>query len=209
MELMELGREKYTISCVPCHGGQGDGNGVVKYFGISAVKSLHDPDVVKQSDGDIYRTITVGKGVMKGYANTLSVEDRWAIVAYLEALQGTQEGGARQLWGAAPAVDQGGPVDEDPLVAKGRELHTSKTCIACHSLDGTKLVSGSFLGLAGTERKFTDGTTAIADEAYLRESIKNPNAKVVEGYAPGLMVIPPITDEETDALVAFIMSLKQ
>ena len=87
MELMERGREKYTISCVPCHGGQGDGNGVVKYFGISAVKSLHDPDVVKQSDGDIYRTITVGKGVMKGYANTLSIEDRWAIVAYARALQ--------------------------------------------------------------------------------------------------------------------------
>ena len=87
MGLMELGREKYTISCVPCHGGQGDGNGVVKYFGISAVKSLHDPDVVKQSDGDIYRTITLGKGVMKGYANTLSIEDRWAIVAYARALQ--------------------------------------------------------------------------------------------------------------------------
>lgn len=87
MELMERGRDKYTISCVPCHGGQGDGNGVVKYFGISAVKSLHDPDVVKQSDGDIYRTITVGKGVMKGYANTLSIEDRWAIVAYARALQ--------------------------------------------------------------------------------------------------------------------------
>ena len=87
MGLMERGREKYTISCVPCHGGQGDGNGVVKYFGISAIKSLHDPDVVKQSDGDIYRTITWGKGVMKGYANTLSIEDRWAIVAYARALQ--------------------------------------------------------------------------------------------------------------------------
>ena len=87
MGLMERGREKYTISCVPCHGGQGDGNGVVKYFGISAVKSLHDPDVVKQSDGVIHRTITLGKGVMKGYANTLSIEDRWAIVAYARALQ--------------------------------------------------------------------------------------------------------------------------
>jgi len=87
MELMERGREKYMISCVPCHGGQGDGNGVVKYFGFSAVKSLHDPAVVKQSDGDIYRTVTVGKGVMKGYANTLGIEDRWAIVAYVRALQ--------------------------------------------------------------------------------------------------------------------------
>ena len=97
MGLMERGREKYTISCVPCHGGQGDGNGVVKYFGISAVKSLHDPDVVKQSDGDIYRTITLGKGVMKGYANTLSIEDRWAIVAYARALQLSRLGAENEV----------------------------------------------------------------------------------------------------------------
>jgi len=119
MELMARGREKYTISCVPCHGGQGDGNGVVKYFGISAVKNLHDPDVVKQSDGDIYRTITVGKGVMKGYANTLSIEDRWAIVAYARALQlsrlGTEDEVPTRLHvkeaveEVAPAIAEEGP----------------------------------------------------------------------------------------------------
>lgn len=90
-QLMVRGREKYNISCVPCHGGQGDGNGVVKYFGFSAIKDLHDPNVVKLNDGQIYRVITVGnqegKGLMKGYANTLDVTDRWAIVAYVRALQ--------------------------------------------------------------------------------------------------------------------------
>lgn len=92
MALMERGQKAYKISCVPCHGGQGDGNGVVKHFGFAAVKSLHDPAVVKQSDGEIYQTITVGKGVMKGYANTLGIEDRWAIVAYVRALQLSQLG---------------------------------------------------------------------------------------------------------------------
>ena len=90
-QLMERGREKYNISCVPCHGGQGDGNGVVKYFGFSAIKDLHDPNVVKMNDGQLYRVITVGnqegKGLMKGYANTLDITDRWAIVAYVRALQ--------------------------------------------------------------------------------------------------------------------------
>jgi len=90
-QLMAQGRAKYNISCVPCHGGQGDGNGVVKYFGFSAIKDLHDPNVVKLNDGQIYRVITVGnqegKGLMKGYANTLDVTDRWAIVAYVRALQ--------------------------------------------------------------------------------------------------------------------------
>ena len=90
-QLMERGREKYSISCVPCHGGQGDGNGVVKYFGFSAIKDLHDPSVVKMNDGQLYRVITVGnlegKGLMKGYANTLDITDRWAIVAYVRALQ--------------------------------------------------------------------------------------------------------------------------
>jgi len=90
-QLMERGREKYNISCVPCHGGQGDGNGVVKYFGFSAIKDLHDPNVVKMDDGQLYRAITFGnqegEGLMKGYANTLDITDRWAIVAYVRALQ--------------------------------------------------------------------------------------------------------------------------
>jgi len=90
-QLMARGRTKYNISCLPCHGGQGDGNGVVKYFGFGAIKDLHDPNVVKLNDGQLYRVVTVGnlkgKGEMKGYANTLDVTDRWAVVAYLRALQ--------------------------------------------------------------------------------------------------------------------------
>jgi len=90
-QLMARGRTKYNISCLPCHGGQGDGNGVVKHFGFGAIKDLHDPNVVKLNDGQLYRVVTVGnlegKGEMKGYANTLDVTDRWAVVAYVRALQ--------------------------------------------------------------------------------------------------------------------------
>ena len=96
MELMKRGQERFNISCVPCHGGQGDGNGVVKFFGFSAIKDLHDPTVVKLNDGQLFRVITVGsqegKGLMKGYGTSLSVTDRWAIVVYLRALQTSRLG---------------------------------------------------------------------------------------------------------------------
>ena len=96
MELMKRGQERYNISCVPCHGGQGDGNGVVKFFGFSAIKDLHDANVVKLNDGQLFRVITAGsqegKGLMKGYDTSLSVTDRWAIVASLRALQASRLG---------------------------------------------------------------------------------------------------------------------
>ena len=96
MELMKRGQERFNISCEPCHGGQGDGNGVVKFFGFSAIKDLHDANVVKLNDGRLFRVITVGsqegKGLMKGYGTSLSVTDRWAIVAYLRALQTSRLG---------------------------------------------------------------------------------------------------------------------
>ncbi len=96
MKLMKRGQERFNISCVPCHGGQGDGNGVVKFFGFSAIKDLHDPTVVKLNDGQLFRVITVGNqegnGLMKGYGTSLSVMDRWAIVAYLRALQTSRLG---------------------------------------------------------------------------------------------------------------------
>jgi len=94
--LMKRGQERFNISCLPCHGGQGDGNGVVKFFGFSAIKDLHDPSVVKLNDGQLFRVITVGSqegnGLMKGYGTSLSVTDRWAIVAYLRALQTSRLG---------------------------------------------------------------------------------------------------------------------
>ena len=96
MKLMKRGQERFNISCVPCHGGQGDGNGVVKFFGFSAIKDLHDANVVKLNDGQLFRVITVGNqegnGLMKGYGTSLSVMDRWAIVAYLRALQTSRLG---------------------------------------------------------------------------------------------------------------------
>lgn len=81
------GAERYQISCSPCHGAQGDGKGIVSKYGWAAIANLHDKRIVALPDGDIFNTISHGKNTMGAYASNITVEDRWAIVAYLRALQ--------------------------------------------------------------------------------------------------------------------------
>jgi mono/diheme cytochrome c family protein len=86
-QLMARGKQRYDIYCLPCHGPTGDANGIVKKYGYATVKSLHDKLVVIQSDGEIFNTITHGKATMWAYGSQVPIEDRWAIIAYVRALQ--------------------------------------------------------------------------------------------------------------------------
>jgi len=91
-KLLERGRDRFTIYCSPCHGALGDGNGITKQYGMGATPSYHDDRIRKLADGEIYNTITNGKGTMLPYADKVLPEDRWAIVAYVRALQRAQMG---------------------------------------------------------------------------------------------------------------------
>lgn len=86
---MARGQERFGIYCAPCHGGAGDGNGVLKRLGHGAVASLTDEIRVKHPDGYLYRVIVQGSpsGLMGPYGDRLSVEDRWAVISYIRALQ--------------------------------------------------------------------------------------------------------------------------
>ncbi|HXR47973.1 MAG TPA: cytochrome c [Candidatus Limnocylindrales bacterium] len=86
--LLRQGREQFEIYCTPCHGALGDGNGVMKKIGVMpAVANLHDKRLVEMSDGEIFNTVTRGKGLMAAYGPTVSTKDRWAIIAYVRVLQ--------------------------------------------------------------------------------------------------------------------------
>lgn len=88
-QLLARGQQRFNINCSPCHGEQGDGNGITRRIGAMAiVANLHDKIIVVQPDGQIFNTITYGKPPNMGaYGANVTVEDRWAIVAYLRALQ--------------------------------------------------------------------------------------------------------------------------
>lgn len=93
MDLMRRGQERYTIYCATCHGWSGNGNGpTAEKAGIAAlnVTSLHSDLTRKREPGHIFNTITNGLGNMASYAAQIPAEDRWAIVAYIRALQRSQ-----------------------------------------------------------------------------------------------------------------------
>ena len=86
--LLARGQDRFDIYCSPCHGRLGDGNGITKKIGdMPAVSNLHDERIVALTDGEIFNTITHGKNTMGAYGPLVPTQDRWAIIAYLRALQ--------------------------------------------------------------------------------------------------------------------------
>ena len=91
--LLKRGQQRFTINCAPCHGQLADGNGITKKLGVMpTVANLHDTRIVELPDGEIFYVITNGRNTMGAYGPNVTVEDRWAIVAYLRALQLSQLG---------------------------------------------------------------------------------------------------------------------
>jgi mono/diheme cytochrome c family protein len=99
LELLERGQERFNIYCSVCHGYAGNGDGLVNARALAlaaagqaqwtAAKSLNDPEIIKNPVGRIFDTISNGRGTMGPYKDQIPVEDRWAIVAYVRAIQGT------------------------------------------------------------------------------------------------------------------------
>lgn len=100
MALLERGRERYNINCAPCHDRTGSGNGMIVQRGFPRPPSFHEERLKQAPPGHIYRVITQGYGMMASYANRVLPEDRWAIAAYIRALQLSQ---AAPLDAAPPA----------------------------------------------------------------------------------------------------------
>ena len=86
-ELLERGQERYKIFCTPCHGLQGDGNGMAAMRGMKHPPSYHQDRLRQATNGYIYDVVTNGFGAMYGYSAQIPPRDRWAIIAYVRALQ--------------------------------------------------------------------------------------------------------------------------
>ncbi len=91
IEALQRGRERYNIYCAPCHSEVGDGNGFIPSRGFTRKPpSYHIPRLQKAPLGYFYDVITNGFGIMPDYASQVPPEDRWKIVAYIRALQLSQ-----------------------------------------------------------------------------------------------------------------------
>ncbi|MEO5812698.1 MAG: c-type cytochrome [Rhodanobacter sp.] len=119
---------------------------------------------------------------------------------------GTSAIAAAPVVAAAPAG--AAPAAADP-VALGAQLAKDYACTACHSPDKQRLVGPGWGGLYGSDVKLVDGSIVRADDAYVTQSIREPDAKIVEGYPAGVMPAYStlLKEDEVKALVAYIASL--
>ena len=95
--LLARGQERFNISCAICHGAAAAGDGIIKSYGLVTVASLQDERIRTMPDGQIFSTITNGKNTMGAYGPLIAVEDRWAVIAYLRALQKSQNAKLAEL----------------------------------------------------------------------------------------------------------------
>jgi len=89
-DLLKRGQEVFTIDCAVCHGATGQGNGITSKYGLLSIANYHQDKYRQMADGQIFNTITHGFNTMMAYGDKVPVKDRWAIVAYLRALQRSQ-----------------------------------------------------------------------------------------------------------------------
>ena len=113
---------------------------------------------------------------------------------------------------AAPAAAASVPANVKPDPAtQGAQLVKDNGCVACHATDNKRLVGPGWGGLYNSKVSLADGSTVTADDAYLKESILQPNAKIVAGYPTGVMPAYDtlLKDDEVSAIVAYLRTLEK
>lgn len=126
--LVDRGQDRFAIHCTPCHGLVGDGNSIVVQRGMRRPPSFHIERLQKSPPGYFYDVITNGFGAMFDLADRVKVEDRWAIVAYVRALQLSQNA---TLADVPPSYVQNGEI-VDPNASAAAPAHTAPSHGGAH-----------------------------------------------------------------------------
>ncbi len=113
-QVLARGEERYNIFCSPCHDATGSGRGMVVQRGYRQPPSLHDERLRTVEAGHFFDVMTNGFGAMPDYRQQLNARDRWAIVAYIRALQLSQHASGAEIPGGDPAAVQPAPAQPGP-----------------------------------------------------------------------------------------------
>lgn len=224
-EMLLAGQKNYNIYCTPCHGVTGNGRGVIITGGYGFVPppSFHIPRLRNMPAGEIYSAITNGVRTMFSYANQIPVKDRWAIVAYIRALQRSQNVSEQDLGQfniTASKVQEISPFDTTAAQAAptggavsaqlGEQLITTYECVSCHSVENEIFLAPSFRNLYGSARVLSDGSVVEANEGYLIESMQYPAAKIVRGFRSEMPSYRDLmSDAEMQSVVEYLKTISK
>jgi cytochrome c oxidase subunit 2 len=98
--------------------------------------------------------------------------------------------------------------DALPLVDRGKKYYMTQGCAQCHSTDGSRITGPSWRNLFGSTQQFTDGSTAVVDDAFVHEFVLNPTRRVPVGYPPVMPVIP-LKAGQVDGIVAYMKTISE
>jgi len=199
--LLEKGRQLVeSHGCRACHSQDGStslGPGWKDLYGRS--EQLADGTRVQVDEAYLKESILEPQArLVQGYppvmvAYTFSQDELAAVVAFIKSL-------------SAVGQKEQGPADaQNELAAQGQRLAESLGCLACHSVDGSQGIGPGWQGLYGKTQTLADGSQIKVDEGYLKDSVRQPGAAIVKGYAAVMPTFTP-NDKELDALIAFIKS---
>ena len=214
----ERGAELYIKNgCNACHsldGAPSVGPTFLKLYGkegktTDGATYTADHEYLQESILYSNKRITEGyQPVMPAFDGQLNDDNIGDLIAFIKAQDGT-----------SPAVeieveeeeDEAAAVDTSSMspVERGRLLYNEKVCVTCHSLDGSKTVGPTFQGIYGRAGTLQGGESYTADDAYIKDSILNPQSQVVKDYAPAM---PPyagqLSDEDISDIIEFLKTVK-
>jgi len=227
-EFVYRGKEKFEIFCSPCHGGVGDGQGIIMTgrYGYVPAPSFHTDLLRDAPDGQLYSAIANGVRNMPSYATQVDPKERWAIVAYIRALQESQYIEESEMAAydvdleelrreydkeqqkiaeqqAANKKSGGGEVSAE----RGKTVYENNACQSCHSRDGSDGVGPTHQGIFGRQEELASGEEITVDEEYLYESIVEPTAKIVKGYQPVMQPYSYLSEDEINSLIEYLKTL--
>jgi cytochrome c oxidase subunit 2 len=224
-EMSPLDRGKLLYSqkgCNACHsldGKKGVGPSWLKLYGaerkfIGGSSTVADDNYIQESILRPMAKVVEGyvAGAMPAYEGQLSETDLVGLIAFIKSQdgKGAVAAPAAEAVSAAPSAEALAsmkPEERGKLIyANGKGA--GAPCSSCHSLDGSKLVGPSFKGIYGRQGKTSDGAAYTANDEYIKESILNPSAKIVEGYAGGMIPYQGVLeDSDLNDVIAYMKTL--
>jgi len=218
-ESAERGVGIYVQYCVVCHGEDGKATGR-QGIPLNTPQNQEEDEILWDPREEIIRLAIVrGRGQIMpawgesddGPLNDEQVTDLVNLIhlgIWEDVTEATLDANEGQIPTPQPLpTPEGGELD-DPVAAQGQTLYQAN-CMACHTVNGDAGTGPTWLGLYGSEVPLADGSTVTADDAYIRESILEPTAKVHEGFGPIMPPFPQFGDEEINAIIAYIQTLEE
>lgn len=213
-----LGKKLYTdLGCNACHSVEPSVNlvGPSFYDVFGAQRNFKDGTSLTADENYILESILYpnkrvvqgfNENVMPSYEGRLSQEELMALVSFIVELKTAPK---EELVEVVFEKDEKIDLEKMTPLERGKYLYSAKGCNACHSVDGSQLVGPSFKGLHGARREFADGSSVVADDSYIKDSILNPNARIVKGFVAAMPSYQgQLNEDDLAGIVEFIKSLK-